>query len=71
MIGRGSWRRGRSRYSLSYIAEKLEHVLKRVWVVVDWIDIAIMVRVHMAIREETVRKQGEENEFGKSQKLIA
>jgi len=25
----------------------------------------------MAIREETVRKQGEENEFGKSQKLIA
>jgi hypothetical protein len=38
---------------------------------VDWIHVAIMVRVHMAIREETVRKQGEENEFGKSQKLIA
>ena len=38
---------------------------------VDWIDVAVMVRVHVAIREETVRKQGEENEFGKSQKLIA
>lgn len=38
---------------------------------VDWIHVTIMVRVHVAIRKETVRKQGEEDKFGKSQELVA
>jgi hypothetical protein len=38
---------------------------------VDWIDIAIMVRVHVAIRKQAVGEQREENKFGESQELVA
>lgn len=38
---------------------------------VDRVDVTLVVAVHVAIGQETVRKKGKENEFGKSEKLIA
>lgn len=38
---------------------------------VDWVDISIVVAVHVAIREEAVREEGKKDKLRKSKKLIA
>jgi hypothetical protein len=38
---------------------------------VDWVYISFVVGVHVAIGEQAIGEEGEENELGKSQKLIS
>lgn len=38
---------------------------------VDWIDVAIVVAVHLAVWKKSIREEGQQDEFGECKQFIA